>query len=98
MGAKAQTEGAGRGAWPIAFTSGYRWRSALDAVLVPPKALQSKVSAPDHERWVQYFWAVRDLEQRLVGNQEWALKPKRALKVVEPSSIVDRNDPSLHQR
>ena len=67
-------------------------RSVLDAVLVPAKELKSKVSAPDRERLDQYFWAVRDLEQRLVGNQEWALKPKPTVDYKQPKDVSDPND------
>ncbi len=67
-------------------------RSVLDAVMSPAKALQNKVSAPDRERLDQYFSAVRDLEVRLVGNQEWATKPKPKVDYAPPKDVSDPND------
>jgi hypothetical protein len=67
-------------------------RSVMDAVLTPAKVLQAKVSAPDRERLDQYFAAVRDLEQRMVGNQEWAKKPKPKVDYAPPKDVADLND------
>ncbi|MBI3878919.1 MAG: DUF1552 domain-containing protein [Verrucomicrobia bacterium] len=67
-------------------------RSVLDAVLSPAKQLQARVSAPDRERLDQYFSAVRDLEQRMVGNQEWATKPKPVVAYKAPKDVSDPND------
>ena len=67
-------------------------RSVLDAVLTPAKQLQARVSAPDRERLDQYFSAVRELEQRLVGNQEWAVKPKPKVDYAPPKDVADPND------
>lgn len=67
-------------------------RSVLDAVLSPAKQLQDRVSAPDRERLDQYFSAVRDLEQRLVGNQEWATRPKPQVDYTPPKDVTDPND------
>ncbi len=67
-------------------------RSVLDAVLSPAKQLQERVSAPDRERLDQYFSAVRDLEQRLVGNQEWATRPKPQVDYAPPKDVTDPND------
>jgi hypothetical protein len=64
----------------------------LDAVLTPAKTLQARVSAPDRERLDQYFSAVRDLEQRLVGNQEWAVRPKPEVDYKPPKDVADPND------
>ena len=67
-------------------------RSVLDAVLTPAKQLQARVSAPDRERLDQYFSAVRDLEQRMIGNQEWATKPKPVVGYKAPKDVSDPND------
>ena len=50
------------------------------------------MSAPDRERLDQYFSAVRDLEQSLVGNQEWATKPKPQVDYRAPKDVADPND------
>lgn len=67
-------------------------RSVLDAVLSPAKQLQNRVSAPDRERLEQYFTSVRDLELRLVGNQEWVTKPKPKVDYAPPKDVSDPND------
>ncbi len=67
-------------------------RSVLDAVLTPAKELHSRVSPPDRERLDQYFSAVRDLEQRLVGNQECAIRPKPTVDYKAPKDVIDPND------
>ena len=67
-------------------------RSIMDAVLGPAKHLESRLSAPDRERLDQYFSAVREVEQRLVNNQEWATKPKPAVDYKPPKDIADPND------
>jgi hypothetical protein len=64
----------------------------LDAVIAPAKELQDRVSQPDRERLDQYFSAVRDLERRLVGNQEWATKPKPKVEYKAPKDVADPND------
>jgi hypothetical protein len=67
-------------------------QSVMDAVLGPAKRLQSQVSAPDRERLDQYFSAVREVEQRLAANQEWARKPKPKVDYALPKDVADPND------
>jgi uncharacterized protein DUF1552 len=67
-------------------------RSIMDAVLIPARQLQARVSAPDRERLDQYFSAVREVEQRLVSGQEWATKPKPPVDYQLPRGVADPND------
>jgi hypothetical protein len=67
-------------------------RSVMDTVLGPAKRLQGQVSAPDRERLEQYFSAVRDVEQRLAGNREWARKPKPKVNYAPPKDVTNPND------
>ncbi len=67
-------------------------RSVLDAVMTPAKDLRDRVSAPDRERLDQYFSAVRDLERRLVSNQDWVTKPKPHVDYKLPKDVADPND------
>jgi hypothetical protein len=67
-------------------------QSVMDAVLDPAKRLHDRVSAPDRERLDQYFTAVRDVEQRLVANQEWAKTAKPKVDYAPPKDVTDPND------
>ncbi len=61
-------------------------QSVLDAVLTPARQLQSELSAPDRDRFDQYFSAVRDVEQRLVSGREWARRPKPVVSYPRPAT------------
>jgi uncharacterized protein DUF1552 len=63
--------------------------SILDFVQNEAKSLQNGLGARDKERLDQYFTSVRDLEQRLVHNEEWERKPKPITKVPKPVDIPE---------
>jgi hypothetical protein len=67
-------------------------QSVMDAVMVPARQLQSEVSSHDREKLDQYFSAVRDVEKRLVSNQEWARRPKPVVNYPAPRDVADPND------
>ena len=67
-------------------------QSVMDALIAPARRLHDRVSAPDRERLDQYFTAVREVEQRLVSNQEWAKKPKSKVDYAPPKDVADPND------
>ena len=67
-------------------------QSVMDAVRAPARQLQSELSGPDRERFDQYFSAVRDVEQRLVSNQEWARRPRPTVNYPAPRNVTDPND------
>jgi len=51
-------------------------RSILDRVGAEAQAMQRDLGAADREKLDQYFTSVRELEQRMAGAQDYALKPK----------------------
>ncbi|MDA9830891.1 DUF1552 domain-containing protein, partial [Akkermansiaceae bacterium] len=64
-------------------------RSILDAVSDRAKGLNRNLAKPDQEKLDQYFTSVRELEQRLVKNEEWEKMPKPSVQEEMP---VDNND------
>jgi hypothetical protein len=69
-----------------------RGRSILDTVLGQAKKLQGELGKRDQEKLDEYFSAVRDLEGRLVQNEEWAQRPKPQVSVKPPTDIQSRTD------
>jgi hypothetical protein len=67
-------------------------RSLLDTVRGQAKMLSGQVSAADRDRLDQYFTAVREVEQRLVGAEDWSNRPKPKVDVKPPNDIADRTD------
>ena len=51
-------------------------KSILDTVSEQAKRMAPALGSRDREKVDEYFTSVRDLEQRMVTAQEWALKPK----------------------
>jgi hypothetical protein len=58
--------------------------SILDTVLEAAKRLDQQVSSTDRERLEQYFNAVRDVEKRLVEDEEWVHRPKPEVAATPP--------------
>ena len=69
-----------------------RGRSVLDTVMGQAKKLQSELGKRDQEKLDEYFSAVRDLEGKLVQNEEWAQKPKPQVDAKPPTDIQSRTD------
>ncbi len=69
-----------------------RGRSVLDTVLGQAKKLHGELGRRDQEKLDEYFSAVRDLEGRLVQNEEWAQKPKPKVDAKPPTDIQSRTD------
>jgi hypothetical protein len=67
-------------------------QSVMDTVLGPAKRLNDRISAPDRDRLDQYFTAIREVEQRLVSNQEWATRPRPKVDYKKPADVADPND------
>lgn len=65
--------------------------SVLDSVMDQAKALEPKVSTQDKQKLDEYFTAVREVEQQLERNKQWADKPKP---VVDMSGYGDYSEPS----
>jgi len=74
-----------------------RGRSVMDVVGAEAKALQREVGPGDRNKLDAWFTSVRELEQRLVANEEWIerAKPKVSLKV--PSDIPRDNEVAVER-
>ncbi len=69
-----------------------RGRSILDTVRSQANKLNRELGKQDQAKLDEYFSAVRDLEGRLVQNEEWSQKPKPQVDVEPPSDIQSRTD------
>lgn len=69
-----------------------RGRSILDTVMGQAKKLHGELGKRDQEKLDEYFSAVRDLEGRLVQNEEWVQKPKPKIDAKPPTDIQSRTD------
>ena len=69
-----------------------RGRSILDTVRGQARKLHSDLGKGDQEKLDEYLSAVRDLEGRLVQNEEWAQRPKPKVDVKPPTDIQSRTD------
>jgi hypothetical protein len=69
-----------------------RGRSILDTVLGQANKLHRELGRPDQQKLDEYLSAVRDLEGRLVQNEEWAQKPKPKVDAAPPTDIQSRTD------
>jgi hypothetical protein len=57
--------------------AGFRLRgSILDSVIAQAKSLEPSVSSLDKQKLDEYFSSVREVEQQLQRNRQWADKPK----------------------
>jgi hypothetical protein len=70
----------------------HQGRSIMDIVGSEAKAMQRRVSAGDRDKLDAYFTSVRDLEQRLAANEDWAQKPKPKVNVPPPKEVTNGND------
>jgi hypothetical protein len=68
-----------------------RGRSVMDVVGDEAKALQREVGAGDREKLDAWFTSVRDLENRLVANEEWVRRPKPRVSLKPPTTIPRDN-------
>ena len=64
-------------------------RSILDSVGERARQLGRKVGAADRDKLDQFYTGVRELEQRLLKNEEWERKPKIRVEVRPPRDIRD---------
>jgi hypothetical protein len=69
-----------------------RGRSILDTVLGQANKLHRELGRHDQEKLDEYLSAVRDLEGRLVQNEEWAQRPKPKVDGTPPTDIQSRTD------
>jgi len=64
-------------------------RSILDAVANRAKGLERRVGANDRQKLDEYFTSVRELEQRMLAEQQWERTPKPKVDVPMPKDIED---------
>ncbi len=67
-------------------------RSILDMLVGRVKKLNANVSSADKTKLDQYFTSVRELEHRLVENQEWECRPKPVVDAPMPKDISTFTD------
>lgn len=67
-------------------------RSILDLVSDDAKRLTRSLGKGDQDRLDAYFTSVRDLEQRMAINQDWASRPKPEVDAEKPVDISNNND------
>lgn len=66
--------------------------SILDTVGERAKSLESRLGGRDKEKMDEYFTSVRELEQRLAANREWAKKPKPVVNAKPPQNVTNSAD------
>ncbi len=69
-----------------------RGRSVMDVVGAEAKALQREVGAGDRDKLDAWFTSVRELEQRLVANEEWIHRPKPKVSLEAPKNVPRDNE------
>ncbi len=67
-------------------------QSVLDAVRDQAARLRPALGADDREKLDEYFTSVRELEQRVARNEEWAKKPKPKVDAKPPQNIASPAD------
>ncbi|TLD68951.1 DUF1552 domain-containing protein [Phragmitibacter flavus] len=69
-----------------------RGRSIMDVVGAEAKSLQRELGAGDRDKLDAWFTSVRDLEQRLVANEEWVNRPKPKVNMEPPTKMPRDNE------
>lgn len=67
-------------------------RSILDDVGDQAKSLRSGLGSDDRDKLEEYLTSVRELEQRMSKDEEWAKKPKPKVDVEAPKDIPNAAD------
>ena len=67
-------------------------QSILDTVREQAQRLQPTLGTRDREKMDEYFTSVRELEQRLVTNEEWSKKPKPKVTAAPPQNNLNPAD------
>ena len=69
-----------------------RGRSVMDVVGIEAKSLQRELGAADRDKLDAWFTSIRELEQRLVANEEWIHRPKPKVAMKPPTNIPRDNE------
>lgn len=67
-------------------------RSILDDVREQAKSLSGDLGSEDREKLDEYLTSIRELEQQMVNDREWAKKPKPKVDVEPPKDIANPQD------
>jgi hypothetical protein len=67
-------------------------QSIMDTVNDHAKRMQKEVGQNDREKLDEYFTSVREVEQIMVRNAEWAQKPKPRVNAAPPTDISSGSD------
>ena len=67
-------------------------QSILDIVREQARRLQPSLGTRDREKMDEYFTSVRELEQRMVTNEEWSKKPKPKVEAKQPQNNMNSAD------
>ena len=68
-----------------------RGQSVMDVIGAEAKALQRELGAGDRDKLDAWFTSVRDMEQRLVANEEWIKRPKPKVTMEAPTQVPRDN-------
>ncbi len=74
-----------------------RGRSVMDVVGAEAMALSRELGAGDRDKLDAWFTSVRELEQRLVANEEWIRRSKPKVDLQVPRSIPRNNEPAVEK-
>jgi hypothetical protein len=72
-------------------------RSVMDLVGAEAKSLQREVGPGDRNKLVAWFTSVRELEKRLVANEEWIKRPKPKVNLKVPTDIPRDNEVAVER-
>lgn len=72
-------------------------RSIMDLVGDEAKALQREVGAGDRDKLDAWFTSVREMEQRLVANEEWVRRAKPEVGKAAPTKVPRDNEVAVHR-
>ncbi|QDU25480.1 hypothetical protein ETAA8_05480 [Anatilimnocola aggregata] len=67
-------------------------KSILDTLHAQAKQLNPAIGTRDREKLDEYFTSVRELEQRMVVQQEWANRPKPKVDAKQPANNMNSAD------
>ncbi|MEM9282587.1 MAG: DUF1552 domain-containing protein [Verrucomicrobiota bacterium] len=74
-----------------------RGRSVMDLVGAEAKTLQRELGAGDRDKLDAWFTSVRELEGRLVANEEWIRHPKPKVSLEPPVNVPRNNEVAVER-
>ncbi|MEM9480056.1 MAG: DUF1552 domain-containing protein [Verrucomicrobiota bacterium] len=74
-----------------------RGRSIMDLVGTEAKTLQRELGAGDRDKLDAWFTSVRELEGRLVANEEWIRRPKPKVSLDPPVNVPRNNEVAVER-